>query len=56
MLFGLINAPATFQAYINEALVGLLDVTYVVYMDNILIFSSDAKEHVRYIQEVLERL
>src|SRR5438876_12315706 len=26
MLFGLANAPATFQAYINQVMIGLLDV------------------------------
>src|SRR5205809_3388597 len=33
LLFGLANALATFQAYINRAIAGLLDVTYVVYLD-----------------------
>jgi hypothetical protein len=35
MPFGLINAPATFQIYINKALIGLVDVCYIVYLDNI---------------------
>ena len=39
--FGLVNAPATFQAYINQALVGLVDVICVVYLDDILIYSPD---------------
>ena len=36
--FELSNALATFQSYINRALVGLVDVCCVVYLDNILIF------------------
>jgi hypothetical protein len=56
MPFGLINAPATFQAYINGALKGLLDITCVVYMDDICIFSSSIKEHAKYVREVLTRL
>ena len=40
MPFGLANAPATFQAYINGALAGLFDSPCVVYLDNILIYSE----------------
>ena len=56
MPFGLTNAPATFQAYINRALAGLLDESCVVYLDDILIFSDTREEHVRHVNEVLERL
>ena len=56
MPFGLANAPATFQAYINKALAGLIDITYVVYLDDILIFSEDPAQHKRHMAEVLERL
>jgi hypothetical protein len=54
--FGLANAPATFQTYINRALRGLVDVTCVVYLDDILIFSKDPAEHHRHVAEVLRRL
>jgi hypothetical protein len=54
--FGLSNAPATFQAYINQALVGLVDVTCVVYLDDILVFSEDPTEHTAAVHAVLERL
>ena len=43
--FGLANAPATFQAYINQALAGLVDVTCIVYLDDILIYSDDLTMH-----------
>ena len=56
MPFGLANAPATFQAYINRALTGLVDVTCIVYLDDILIYSSSPEEHRRHVAEVLERL
>jgi len=39
MPFGLTNTPATFQAYINRALRGLVDNFYIVYLNDILIFS-----------------
>ena len=54
--FGLTNAPAAFQAYINRALTGLVDIYCIVYLDDILIFSEDEKEHVKHVKEVLKRL
>ena len=39
--FGLTNAPATFQAYINQALTEKLDVFCIVYLDGILIYTQD---------------
>jgi hypothetical protein len=56
MPFGLCNAPATFQAYINRALAGLVDICCVVYLDDILIYSDTREQHVRDLREVLERL
>ena len=56
MPFRLTNALATFQAYINRALAGLVDVFCVVYLDDILIYSNSRKEHVRYLYKVLARL
>src|SRR5437764_15143444 len=56
MPFGLANAPGTLQAYINRALAGLVDVTCIVYIDDILIYFKDRKAHRRHVAEVLERL
>ena len=56
MPFGLCNAPATFQQYINEALAGLIDVFCVVYLDDILIFSEELDSHTTHVREVLLRL
>lgn len=56
MPFGLTNAPAQFQAYMNQALVGLIDVICIVYLDDILIFSDSEEEHVAHVKEVLQRL
>ncbi len=50
IFFGFINAPATFQVYINKALDGLLDVIYVVYIDNIYIFSKIKEEYINYVR------
>lgn len=56
MPFGLANAPATFQAYINRALMGLVDITCVVYLDNILIYSETEADHLQHVCKVLDRL
>ena len=56
MSFGLANAPATFQAYINRALSDLLDVCCVVYLDDILIYSDSEAQHEKHVRMVLERL
>jgi transposase InsO family protein len=56
MPFGLTNAPAQFQAYIHQVLAGLVDITCIVYLDDILIFSGTEEEHVEHVKEVLRRL
>ena len=56
MLFGLFNMPATFQAYINKALAGIIDVFCVVYLDDILIYSSSLMEHWGHIRQILKHL
>jgi hypothetical protein len=58
MPFGLANAPATFQAFMNKTLAGLLDNVCVVYLDDILIYthSEDIEDHWRAVRAVLERL
>ena len=56
MRFGLCNAPATFQAMINEVLRELLDEGVIVYIDDILIYTETEEEHVILVQKVLEKL
>ena len=56
MPFGLANAPATFQTYINKVLIGFVDVCCVVYFNNIFIYFKDKREHERHIRAVFERL
>lgn len=57
MYFGFSNAPATFQAMMNDILGDLiLKGKVMVYLDDILIFGNDIKEHCALIKEVLKRL
>lgn len=56
MPFGLKNAPATFQRLINKVLYGLINRVCVVYMDDILVFSTSMQEHVSNIRMVFDRL
>ena len=54
--FGLTNGPATFQAYINSVLAGLLDVFCTAYVDDIIIYSENVREHEKHVRQVLKRL
>ena len=57
MPFGLSNAPATFQGYINKILAKKLDVFVIVYLDDILIYIEDpGQPHVNAIYWVLDQL
>ncbi len=57
MLFRLTNAPATFQGYINKILVEKLDVSIIIYLDNIFFYTKNEKEgHVKADQWVIDKL
>ena len=49
MPFKLINAPATFQAYINKILEGFLNITCVAYLNNIYIYNDSIEEYAKYV-------
>jgi hypothetical protein len=54
--FGLYNAPATFQTYIDNCLREYIDTFAMVYLDDILIYSNNKEEHKTYIKQVLSKL
>ncbi|MBW0496242.1 hypothetical protein O181_035957 [Austropuccinia psidii MF-1] len=56
MPFGLNNSPASFQNLVNDIFADFLDIFVVVYLDDIMVFSSSEKEHVKHVASVLQRL
>ena len=56
MPFGLTNAPAAFQRFVNDIFLDMLDVSVVVYLDNILIYSDNPEDHKEHVREVLRCL
>jgi hypothetical protein len=54
--FGLTNAPAYFMNMMNKVFMDELDKFVVVFIDDILIYSSTAEEHEQYLRVVLEKL
>ena len=53
---GLTNAPATFQAAMNNMLRPHLNKFVVVYIDDILIFSKTIEEHQEHVKQALDLL
>jgi len=56
MPFGLRNAPATFQRCMNNILRPMLYKHCLVYLDDIIVFSSSLDEHLNSLQLVFNKL
>lgn len=54
MPIGLTNAPAVFQALVNDVLRDMIDRYIFVYLDNILILSKSLEDHIHHVQAILQ--
>ncbi|KAK6303564.1 hypothetical protein J4Q44_G00260180 [Coregonus suidteri] len=56
MPYGLMNAPSVFQSFVDEIFRDMQGQGVVVYIDDILVYSSTRAEHVALVRRVLRRL
>ena len=56
MLFDLANASSAFQHFINDILHEYLNVFCTTYIDDILIYSNNKKNHIKHVNKILQRL
>lgn len=56
MPFGLTNAPSTFQRTMNGILGDFIGKFVLVFIDDLIIFSSSQQEHIKHLDKVLARL
>jgi hypothetical protein len=56
MSFGLTNALAYFMYLMNSVFMDYLDKFLVVFIDDILVYSQNEKEHEEQLRKVLQRL
>ena len=57
MPFGLCNAPATFQRYVDKALRGLIGVNCAAFFDDCLVFTTGTlTDHLKDVEVVMKRL
>jgi transposase InsO family protein len=54
--FGLTNCPSTFQQVMNDVFREYLNKFVIIYLDDILIYSSDAVQHEQHLRLVLQKL
>ena len=56
MPFGLCNAPASFQMFINRILRLFIGKFVVVYLDDIVVYSDTTEEHIQHLTQIFEVL
>jgi hypothetical protein len=56
MSFGLTNALTTFMRLMNEVLREFIGKIFIVYLDDILVFSQTVAEHLKHLAKVMQKL
>lgn len=56
MSFELENGPATFQRFMNTILGELIGQSCLVYLNDIIVFSTSLQEHIESLDRVLKKL
>lgn len=56
MPYGLSNSPSVFLNFMNKIFQSMLNKFVIIYIEDILIYSSSLTEHKRHVTQVLQRL
>lgn len=56
MLFILTNAPNTFQHFMKDVFMDILDQYVIIYLYNTLVFSEDLEQYYHHVWSILGRL
>jgi hypothetical protein len=56
MFFELTNSSITFQVYINKTMHSYLDLIVLMYINDLLMFFSSTKKHIKHVKLMLQRL
>ena len=54
--FGLTNAPTTFMCLMNSVLHPYLDKFFIVFIDDILVYSKNEEQHTKHLEKILRLL
>lgn len=50
--FEFVNVLTTFQIFVNKTLIKFVDVIYVMYLNDIFIFSRNKKSHIEHVKNL----